>query len=666
MMFASRLPRCLWYCLGLPLVGGAILPAAPPQVTVIRPLGVQPGQTVELRTNGANLAGARQCWTSFAGTVPVAEGIEGNGTDGGTTLYRLEVPADAPLGVHGLRVVTEGGVSPLRLMLVDDLPTVSKAGGNTSLAAAQEVSVPVGIDGHVDGLTRDFYRFKAEAGQTLTLEIWARRLGSPLDPVLFLYRADGKQLQYVDDTPGLSSDAQLVHTFAETSEYVVEVRDSQYLGGGNHFYRLRIGDFPALSSPVPAGAQRGVENRIDFAGKEAAVAVPQTVVVSAEAPDQWRRVATTRVGGSTHAFVSLPVGEQAEYLEREPNDASEQANRVELPQHLNGRIDRQGDIDRFVFTAKAGDRFVFRGMTRELNTPTDLFLRILKPDGGQLAAVDDTAGGEGVLSPALPADGDYILEVRDVNFRGGAEFAYRVAVERFSPQIELELGLEALSVPAGNVLAVPVNVTRTEFGGEVELSVKGLPEGVSATPVVIGPGLNTGVLTLEAAAEFPAGQLHQLRIIGTIRQGDAVTQRVATVRNTQRGLWNNTVFSAGPLADSVALAAAPAQKLRLRFEPAQLQFKRGEKPTVKLIAERGEGVEEAIALVVNPEKNAFPGNLNLPPKNIEKGQSEVELQFDSNDQTPLGRFSVVFTGTHKQGNDTIVVSTPALTFQVTE
>lgn len=656
--------KAVGLCLLLGVVSQAFGQA--PSVNVVRPTGVQPGQTIDLRTIGGNLAGAKECWTSFAGVVPLAADIEKNGTDNGQCVFRMTVPPDAPLGVHAVRVATERGVSSLRLMLVDDLPTVAEAGGNNAITSPQEVAVPVGIDGQVDNLSRDFYRFTANAGQTLTLEVWARRLGSPLDPVIFLYAADGRELAYADDSPGLSSDCQLVHTFAETSQYIVEVRDVQYRGDGNHAYRLRIGDFPALNIPVPSGVQRNVSSRIDFTGLQGNEAAPVQLTVPADRPDQWTRVATTRVGGTQHAFGVVQVSEGAEVLEREPNDAPEQANQIELGSGINGRADQPGDVDRFSFKAAKDQKLDFRGMTRELGSPMDLSLQILKPDGGQLAAADDAGTEEGTLSVTFPEEAVYTLEVRDLERRGGSAFGYRIQVTTRNPSVRLEAGTDAITLPQGNVVAVPVSITRIDYGADVRIAAENLPAGVTAVPTVIGPGLNSGVLTLEAVDGFELGKVNSISLTATTKVGDAESRTTATTRGSLRGLWNNTVVFPGTLESSIALAGRPPQKIRVRVEPQQLQFKRGEKPTVKLTVTRGEGIDEQVTFATNPDKNAFPANVNLGLAPIPKGQNEVSLAFDSNDKSPVGTFTVVLTATCKQGNETMVVSVPGITYTIAE
>ncbi|MCA9087733.1 MAG: PPC domain-containing protein [Planctomycetaceae bacterium] len=640
--------------------------AQPPNVTTIRPLGVKPGETVDLRTTGGNLDGAQSCWTSFAGETPLATDIDKNGTDKGQTLYHVAVPADAPLGVHGLRVKTERGVSSLRLMLVDDLPTVAEAGGHQSPDKAQVVTLPAAIDGTIDNLSRDFYRFTVAAGQTVTFEVWSRRLGSPLDPVLILYAADGTELAYADDTPGLSSDAQAVHTFSEAGEYIIEVRDMQYRGSGNHFYRLRMGDFPALNTAVPASVVRGQETQVAFAGHDAAGTQPVSVLVPADSTTGTWSVAARKPEGTTHAFVSVAVSSGQEFTEQEPNNAAEQSNRVDIGTRVHGRIDEPGDIDRFVFTATEGTKVEFIGMTRELGTPTDLSLRVLKPDGGQLATVDDNGTSEGRVTATCAAAGDYTLEVRDLLHRGGPEFSYEVLITPQQPGFRLEAGSDTLNIPAGGVAAVAVSVVRVDYGGEIALSAIGLPAGVTATPAYIGPGTNATVMTFEASADCKVESFPAIQIVGTARIGEQEVQSQAEVQSALRGQWNMTTVFPAQFRSAMTLATAPAEKLSVRFEPAELQFKRGEKPKLKVIATRGEGLDEQITLATNPAKSAFPGNVNMAMKPIAKGQNEIELEFDTNDKAAPGAYSIVLTATHKKGNETTTVSTPALTYRITE
>src|SRR5690606_38304928 len=108
------------------------------------------------------------------------------------------------------------------------------------------------------------------------------RIGSALDPIIRLMDAQGRELVYSDDTPGLMGDCQLSHTFAAPGEYVLEVRDIRYQGGGNFIFRLRIGDFPLLNVPYPLAIKRGAEAKLEVAGPDLEGVQPVTVKAPTE------------------------------------------------------------------------------------------------------------------------------------------------------------------------------------------------------------------------------------------------------------------------------------------------------------------------------------------------------------------------------------------------
>lgn len=653
------LPLCslLLVCLGH--TQGSLAQA--PAIARTTPQAIAPGQTADVVVTGSNLAGATALWTSFGEPAGLSPDVADNGQNAGQVVFRVSAPAENSLGIHGIRVVTPGGVSSLKLFVVDDLPSVAETGGNNSPEAAQGLALPCAVDGQIDNLSRDYFKFDVAAGQRLSFEVLARRLGSPLDPSLYLYRADGRELYYVDDTEGLSSDCQFVYTFDEAGTYILEVRDIQYAGGGSHLYRLRIGDFPCVSTPVPLAVQRGSSAQITFAGSSAEDAAPAPLDVPADCPAQWISVSTRRPGGASSAFAAVKVTDAPEFLEQEPNDAPDQANAIELGASINGRLERPGDVDRFSFDARQGQRFEFSGIARQAGSPADLMLRIYNAGGSQVAAVDDTGAAEGVLNFTFPADGRYTLAVHDLNHRGGAAFAYRIAVAPFQPGFQLAATADAINVPAGGgIAAVLVNATRLDYNGPIELSLAGLPPGLTSLPTRIGPGMALAVLTVQSAPEATAALLTPIQVVGTARVGETDVRRVASVEGTLRGMWNNTVLVPGELQESVALALAPPAKLKLRTEPAEIVFGKELSARVKVIAERGEGLDAAIQLAVNPAQGGLPANVTAEIKPIDAGQNEVEIAFTGNENAPLGPFTVVLTGTHAKDNVSTTASTPGI------
>src|SRR5262249_56826632 len=96
---------------------------------------------------------------------------------------------------------------------------------------------------------------------------------------------------------------------------------------------------------------------------------------------------------------------------------------IELPVTVSGRM-RPGAGDFYRFQAKKGQKLFFQVESRALGYPLDAVLRLLDETGKSLAQVDDPPGNkEGVRDPELsftaPADGPYLLEVRDLHSAGG-------------------------------------------------------------------------------------------------------------------------------------------------------------------------------------------------------------------------------------------------------
>ena len=393
--------------------------AQAPSISSLSPLSLRPGQTQDIIIRGGGLSGATQLWTSFRGEAVLTPQKANNGKNAGEVSFRVTVPGNTPPGTYGVRVATHQGISPLRILLVDDLAAVPQQPGNTAPAVAQRVSLPAAIDGSVEALSRQFFKFHAEAGQRLTMEIFARRIGSALDPTLRLFDASGREITYSDDLPGLSEDAEISRTFAKGGDYVLAVEDNLNQGGGNYQYHLRIGDFPGAVVPTPLGATCGSDVTFQFGDKSGAAIAPVHVKVPTDPLLFALNVPAQFSGGSTRSFATVLLSDRREFSEREPNDDRKTATRVEFGADLNGRLEKAGDVDDFVFHAKAGQSARLTAFARRLGSPADVVLRLIQPDGNQLAEAEGAAANEATLTTSFPADGDYVLEVTDLNRRGG-------------------------------------------------------------------------------------------------------------------------------------------------------------------------------------------------------------------------------------------------------
>jgi hypothetical protein len=649
--------------------------AQAPTISTLSPFSLRPGQTQDITVRGGGLAGATPLWTNFHGKSVLTPKTN-NGKNAGEVSFRVTVPAETPPGVYGLRVATDQGISPLRIVLVDDLAVVAQTPGNTTPANAQHVSVPAAVEGALDPLTNHFYKFHVEAGQRLSMEIFARRIGSALDPTLRLFDAKGREIAYCDDLPGLSEDAAIDHTFAKAGDYVLAVEDNLNQGGGNYNYHLRIGDFPAAAVALPLGATRGSELTFQFADKAGSRIEPVLVHVPADPKLVALSVPARIAGGSTRGFATVLLSDRRETSEAEPNNERKTATRVEFGQNLNGRLQTPGDVDHFVFHAKSGQTASLTVFARRLGSPADVVLRLIQPDGNQLAYVEGAAANEAVLTSSFPKDGDYILEVADLNHRGGPRYAYHIEFTPSDAGFALEASADSLNIPAGGTTLVKVTATRARFIGPIAIKAVDLPKGVIYAPTVIGPGQDSVVLTLHADSTAASSRVNPIRIIGTARVRNADFQAVATITELLKTQMAGTPYPPESLTTAAACGIAPAAPFALRTEPAELVFGRNMSATVKVIAERQKGFDEEIALAVvpsekettppSPPKHLLPPGVTAALKPIPKGATSVEIVVSADNQPPLAEFTTVLEGTLKKGNQTHTQPAPGVALKLEE
>jgi len=180
---------------------------------------------------------------------------------------QVSVNASAEPGIE----LVSSGASNKASFKVDALPEISEAA-----AKSHGIVLPVVVDGRVDRPGDvDVFHFKGQAGQKIVAEVFARRLGSPLDSVLELTDAKGKRIAFNDDFDdqgfGLvtyQADSYLAATLPSAGVYYLKLRDTTGKGGPEYGYRLRV------SEPRPDFELRTVPSTINVrAGTTTALTV---------------------------------------------------------------------------------------------------------------------------------------------------------------------------------------------------------------------------------------------------------------------------------------------------------------------------------------------------------------------------------------------------------
>ncbi|MBM3971018.1 MAG: hypothetical protein FJ302_14345 [Planctomycetes bacterium] len=639
--------------------------AQAPAITYTTPLALKPGQPNDLKIHGGALVGPTQLWTSFAAQTVLKPDVPMNGMNAAECVYSVTVASDVPVGIYGVRVATANGTSPIRLVVVDDLPSVAQAAGNGVPTAAQALTLPTAVDGQVSNLSQHYFKFTVAAGQLVTFDLLARRIGSTLDPMIRLLDAKGRELAYSDDVPGLRSDSRLCYQFKDAGEYMLEVRDIRFQGSANHFFRLRIGDFPCVTVPYPLAVKKGAAGTVNFAGLYLDGVQPTAVNFPADAGFAWASVGAKRANGASSGFAQIAVSDRDEFLETEPNDDPKAPNRTDLAQGINGRFDKVGDIDHFVFAAKKGQAMTFSGITRRQGSPAALMMRLLNAAGGQLAAKEDFGAIDPTFDFTFPEDGDYTLAVQDLHRQGGTQYAYRIVATPVQTGFTLSASADTLNVVAGGTSLITVTAARKGYAGTINVSAIDLPAGVTSSPTFIGPGRDNAVLTLRSTPEAAAGKVSLAKIVGTASINNAEYKAVSSVSPALTALFAGLPWPPQNLTESFAVGVAPKMPISLTAEPAELVFGRDLSATVKIKVARQEKFDEAVTIAVIPAAPAgLPAGITAAVKPIAKGTNEIDVVFTANAQAPLGEFTVVLTGAINQNNVNTTQPTPGITLRM--
>jgi hypothetical protein len=632
-------------------------PAAPALNPVV-PLGMQRGTGLELTLTGTNLADPIALWTSIPGAKTTIPTDANNGKEPGKLRVKLDVPRETPLGLYAVRLATARGMSNLRLFCIDDLPQVPANAAARKKETAQALPVPGVVVGRADQEQTDYFKVSVKAGQRLSFEVLGRRLGSTFDPQLSLVDArSGREVAYSNDSPGLQSDARLTYTFKEAGDYLVELRDVTYRGGPDFNYRLRVGDFPCATAPIPMAAKRGSKVAVRFAGPHVEGVAPVEVTVPTDPTVTVLQVAPKGANGLSGWPVSLAVSDLDEVVEQEPNNEPAKANRIPVPCGVTGRFEQKGDIDHFVFAAKKGQRYVIEARTQEYYSPTEVYMVLRDAKGAQVAASNPAVGQH--IDYTAAADGDYTLSVEHLHYWGGPAESYHLTVAPYEPGFDLSVALDRWDVAQGGTLTLPLLLVRHNYTGPIEVSVAG-PSGFSGTLEIKAgqppaPNVPAGQLVVHVKPDVPMGP-HFLTIQGKATINGKPLVLKANVTSAVKAELAGLPFPPRPLLGDVAVAVTQKAPFTLTAKVDAGEALRGTAATVTVTAVRDAGFTEEIALT----PGALPPNVAPALKPIPKGANEVKVALTPAANVPLGSLTFTLVGKAKyQGRDFASTSAPA-------
>jgi hypothetical protein len=476
-------------------------------------------------------------------------------------VFEVTVPATVEPGPLTFRVQTPLGTTPEgRIVLDPALEVIQDKEPNDSPSSATTFQAPSILAGAITKAgDTDVYKIVVAAGQELSFANTAVLTGSTLQPVLSIVREDGAVEQ---EYP---ADAVIRHRFTTAGTYYVKISDFLQSGRETHFYRIRVSPDPLpATKPVMmwAPSQSSADPRVRSAGTNISIRTAQPVKAPAviegtsDAPgkahyyrfsamkgrpivlDVYARRADSALdsiidiydakGNPVEIAVARAVLETNLVLRDHPSNSRNfrlasstninvgdwlmMGGEIMRLEELNEGPDDDVDVEGF-----AGQRYSFFGTSGEAHHIDRAVYKVqmhpagasFSPNGLPLVRLharnDDGGpmyGSDSYFEFTPPADGEYVVAIRDAAGSGGPNFSYSLAVRPPRPDFQVSVSPRNPNIPAGSSIPLTITAFRTDrFDGPIHVGLENLPKGITATRGVIAPGQTSTTVLLTADAD---------------------------------------------------------------------------------------------------------------------------------------------------------------------
>jgi len=386
-------------------------------------------------------------------------------------------------------------------------------------------------------------------------------------------------------------------------------------------------------------------------------------------------------------LATAPVVEES----LDSNDTRDAAQVIPLPAEVSGQFYPARDVDWYAFEAKAGQTYWIEVIAARLGQNVDADLMIegggaRTADGGQrpgrgnrrgrrrqapevvqgegVQVFDDTqpevggpafrtASSDPIVAWTAPKDGLHRLSVRDLFSAGQGDprTVYRLSIHPAQPDFRLvallrqpakddqQINPWALTLRRGGCDSVRVIALRRDgFDGPIQLTVEGLPPGVTCPPITIAAGETSAWIPF-TAAEDAAPFAGEFRIVGRAHIGEQDVAHVAQGGDVLFPGAQNQQALARPRVTSRTVLAVLSETLPFSVAANAGQVwetaKNGKLEIPVTVTRRGEFKGN---VVIRPQQ--LPRETQLAEIIIPGDQSAGTLTLAFNANTPVGEFTI--------------------------
>jgi len=597
-----------------------------PMLMTLEPIAIQVGTSAEMTVKSrSSMWGANKVMVSGKGVSGEVihpappEPKEGEEKPAEPSLTSLKIhftaSPDAQPGVRDFKIFTDRGVSTVGQIVITRDTVVWDDVKTDTMEGAKEFQVPATLTGVFEKAEDlDYFKFHATAGQQLAIHCRCMRLQDRIhdlqthaDPIVTLKNHLGSTVAACDNY--FAADPYLVVEIPQTGEYFLEVRDVRYKNNAYWNYAIEVIDrpFPTNAFPLAIAGDQPVEFELIGESLDPGTTATFDPFPLSLKPGRQSLSLPSPDGG---LYDPIPVFVSSEKVIREANDDNddvEHAQRIEVPSVINGRMDKEADIDYFSFEAKKGDTLTFEVIARRSQSMLDSFISIENAEGTRLYAADDYTFGRRSNwdsrydNFSVPEDGVYHVSIHDRHLRGGPEYVYAIEISRSAPTFELTLDTDKTLTTPGTSGVLFVRAKRFNgFAGDIQLHAENLPAGVQAIPGKILASGQDGCIVFTANKDAPFDAQH-VRIFGSAILENAETQKSELLIDALP--YQETYMPGGGRnhypVDTYTLSVQKPSDIRVvKVSTNEINLKPGEEVKIDVELERAEGFEANVSLDV--------------------------------------------------------------------
>lgn len=502
------------FVLSLFAVAACVLAASPalsaPTITRLSVRGFQAGSTTTVVIDGTDLLPSPRLISSAR--------ISSQTLKPGATAanIKIDVTIDAATepGFYNVWLVTDKGVSPIQVFAVDSLPQLP--------LSKQVAEIPVALHGNFTGSRPVETSFPGKAGQRVTIEVEAQRLGGKEQPVIHLLDSDGRELALALPSSQLHGDSRLITTLPTDGMYTVRVHDLQYAGLGA--LRLRIGSWQYADIAFPPAIERGKTTRLELIGPEGEKQqVDCTPAAAALMPAPWPNSGRASGMRPVISVTTIP-----ELIEDKTAESPMVITGVRPPFAISGRLSKPGEVGRFKLDIDPEATLRFSVIAAQIGSPIDAVLEIRGAKGELLAANDDVVGSSDPQLEFKAPKGltSELIEIRDTDLRGSDASVYRLVVNPVTdkpgnaaapPDFDLFVDDNVFAPPLGGMKLMKVIAVRRGYDGPIALRLADAPENFELQRAEIPAGADAALVMVVAKPGSPDAPPAVAHLIGESR-----------------------------------------------------------------------------------------------------------------------------------------------------